>query len=130
MLYEHIPADWQDRLVARSSCVALDADYRELDAAIVAAAHQAGYKVLTYTANEPAIVTPACGLGRRRRHHRRNRCRPARVEIAGRAIMRAGSRIMPSRARRCRAAVSRSSMGRFNNPATTPSAIARYHTTS
>ena len=36
-------------------------DYRELDAAIVAAAHQAGYKVLTYTANEPAVVSRLAG---------------------------------------------------------------------
>jgi glycerophosphoryl diester phosphodiesterase len=55
MLYEHIPTDWKDRL-ARLECVALDTDYRELDAAIVAAAHEAGYKVLTYTANDAAIV--------------------------------------------------------------------------
>ena len=62
MLYEHIPPDWEDRL-ARLECVALDTDYRELDAAIVAAAHQAGYKVLTYTANEPAVVSRLAGWG-------------------------------------------------------------------
>jgi glycerophosphoryl diester phosphodiesterase len=56
MLYEHIPADWKDRL-SRIECVAIDTDYRELDAAIVAAAHEAGYKVLTYTANDPAVVS-------------------------------------------------------------------------
>jgi len=55
MLYERIPADWKERL-ARLECVALDADYRELDASIVAAAHEGGYKVLTYTPNDPAIV--------------------------------------------------------------------------
>jgi len=55
MLYEHIPADWKERL-SRLECVALDTDYRELSAAIVDAAHRAGYKVLTYTANDPAVV--------------------------------------------------------------------------
>jgi glycerophosphoryl diester phosphodiesterase len=60
MLYEHIPADWKDRL-SRLECVALDADYRELSAAIVGAAHGAGYKVLAYTANDPAIVKRLAG---------------------------------------------------------------------
>ena len=55
MLYEHVPADWKERL-SRLECVALDTDYRELDAALVAAVHEAGYKVLTYTANDPAAV--------------------------------------------------------------------------
>ena len=44
-----------DRL-SRLECVALDTDYRELSAAMVGAAHEAGYKVLTYTANDPATV--------------------------------------------------------------------------
>lgn len=56
MLYEQIPDDWTDRL-ARLECVALDTDYRELTAAIVSAAHQAGFKVLTYTPNDPAVVS-------------------------------------------------------------------------
>jgi glycerophosphoryl diester phosphodiesterase len=56
MLYEHIPGDWRNQL-ARLECVALDTDYRELDAAIVAAAHEAGYKVLAYTPNDPAIAS-------------------------------------------------------------------------
>jgi glycerophosphoryl diester phosphodiesterase len=55
MLYEHIPADWKERL-SRLECVALDSDYRELDASIVTAAHEAGYKVLTYTANDLGVV--------------------------------------------------------------------------
>jgi glycerophosphoryl diester phosphodiesterase len=56
MLYEEVPPDWQDRL-SRLECVALDTDYRELDAATVVAAHRAGYKVLTYTPNDPTIVS-------------------------------------------------------------------------
>jgi glycerophosphoryl diester phosphodiesterase len=56
MLYEEIPADWNERL-SRLECVALDTDYRELDAATIAAVHQAGYRVLSYTPNDPALVS-------------------------------------------------------------------------
>lgn len=62
LLLERIPADWQARLL-RLACVALDADYRELDAGIVAAAKAAGYKVLTYTANDPQKVAQLAGWG-------------------------------------------------------------------
>ena len=55
MLYEHVPADWKQRL-ARLECVALDTDYRNLDAAMVAAAHEEGYRVLVYTPNDLAAV--------------------------------------------------------------------------
>ena len=55
LLIERIPADWAARL-SRLACAALDVDYRELDAAIIAAAHRAGYKVMTYTANDPHAV--------------------------------------------------------------------------
>jgi len=55
LLVERIPPDWQLRL-ERLQCVALDSDYRELDARIVNAAHDAGYKVVTYTPNDPAVV--------------------------------------------------------------------------
>jgi glycerophosphoryl diester phosphodiesterase len=54
-LLEKIPADWQARL-AELGCVALDACYKVLTADIVSAAHRAGYRVLTYTPNDPAIV--------------------------------------------------------------------------
>ena len=56
MLYEQIPADWNERL-SRLECVALDTDYRQLDAAIIAAVHQGGYKVLSYTPNDPVLVS-------------------------------------------------------------------------
>jgi len=62
LLVERIPADWQARLT-RLQCVGLDSDYRELDAAIVASAHGAGYKVLTYTPNDPQVVTRLAGWG-------------------------------------------------------------------
>jgi len=62
LLVERIPPDWQARL-ERLQCVALDSDYRELDAGIVAAAHDAGYRVVTYTANDPEVVTRLVGWG-------------------------------------------------------------------
>jgi len=55
LLVEEIPADWQARL-ERLGCVALDPDYRELTKALVASALHAGYRVLTYTPNEPEVV--------------------------------------------------------------------------
>jgi len=51
LLVEKIPADWPERL-ARLQCAALDTDYREIDVALVAAVHAAGYKMLCYTPNE------------------------------------------------------------------------------
>ncbi len=62
ILYERVPDDWKNRL-ARLECVALDADYREITAAIVAAAHESGYKVLTYTPNDPAVVSRLAAWG-------------------------------------------------------------------
>jgi glycerophosphoryl diester phosphodiesterase len=55
LLVEDVPLDWAARL-ARLECVALAANWRELDAGIVAAVHQQGYRVLTYTANDPQLV--------------------------------------------------------------------------
>jgi glycerophosphoryl diester phosphodiesterase len=56
LLLERVPPDWPARL-SRLGCVALDADCRELTAPIVSAVHHAGHKVMTYTANEPDLVT-------------------------------------------------------------------------
>lgn len=55
LLLERIPADWEARM-SRLECVAIDTDYRVLDASFVAAAHRAGFKVLAYTPNDPAVV--------------------------------------------------------------------------
>jgi glycerophosphoryl diester phosphodiesterase len=54
-LLEKIPADWQARL-AELGCVALDACYKVLTADMVGAARRAGYRVLAYTPNDPAVV--------------------------------------------------------------------------
>src|SRR5437867_2497091 len=62
LLVERIPADWAARL-SRLACTAFDVDHRELHADIIAAAHQSGYKVMTYTANEPHAVTQLAAWG-------------------------------------------------------------------
>jgi glycerophosphoryl diester phosphodiesterase len=51
LLLDELPANWQDRL-ERLGCVALVIDHEALSADIVKQAHRAGYRVLTYTANE------------------------------------------------------------------------------
>ncbi|MBP0628957.1 MULTISPECIES: glycerophosphodiester phosphodiesterase [unclassified Cupriavidus] len=53
LLLDKLPGDWLERL-RRLGCVALDANYRELDEGVIAAAHAAGYRVLSYTVNDPA----------------------------------------------------------------------------
>ncbi|SPA37393.1 Glycerophosphoryl diester phosphodiesterase [Cupriavidus taiwanensis] len=53
LLLDQLPGDWLER-VRRLGCVALDANHRELDAAVIAAAHAAGLRVLAYTVNDPA----------------------------------------------------------------------------
>jgi glycerophosphoryl diester phosphodiesterase len=55
LLLERIPVDWEERL-SHLECVAIDADYHVLDATLVADARRAGYKVLTFTPNEPGLV--------------------------------------------------------------------------
>jgi glycerophosphoryl diester phosphodiesterase len=55
LLLDHIPADWKARLI-RLGCVAIDANHRQLSEEIVTAAHDAAYKVLTYTPNDPTVV--------------------------------------------------------------------------
>lgn len=52
LLVGELPGDWIDRCRALD-CVALDADYRALDAQVIARAHAAGLRVLGYTINEP-----------------------------------------------------------------------------
>jgi glycerophosphoryl diester phosphodiesterase len=62
LLFEEIPPDWPVRL-AQLECVALDADWRELDAATVAEGHRSGYYVLTYTVNDPQRVGELAAWG-------------------------------------------------------------------
>ena len=62
LLVELVPADWPVRL-SKLACVALDIDYREVDAPLIAAAHQSGYRVITYTANDPHAVAQLAAWG-------------------------------------------------------------------
>jgi glycerophosphoryl diester phosphodiesterase len=62
LLLHELPDDWLDRL-RRLRCVALDANHLVLTQAVVARAHGAGFRVLTYTANDPARVALLHGWG-------------------------------------------------------------------
>jgi len=62
LLLEEIPQDWHQRL-SRLGCVAIDPDYRELTAKLVGAARDAGYRVMTYTPNDPGVVAKLVGWG-------------------------------------------------------------------
>ncbi|RDK10704.1 glycerophosphodiester phosphodiesterase [Cupriavidus lacunae] len=52
LLLDKLPADWLDRL-RELDCVALDANHRVLNAKVIADAHAAGFRVLSYTVNDP-----------------------------------------------------------------------------
>jgi glycerophosphoryl diester phosphodiesterase len=62
LLLDTLPADWLDRLV-RLECVALDAHHKALSAEIVKQARRAGYRVLTYTPNDPERVAELAAWG-------------------------------------------------------------------
>jgi glycerophosphoryl diester phosphodiesterase len=55
LLLDRLPDDWIARL-RRLGCVALDANHRVLTREVVARAHGEGFRVLTYTANDPDRV--------------------------------------------------------------------------
>jgi glycerophosphoryl diester phosphodiesterase len=61
-LVEHIPADWRVQL-DRLGCAALGTHYRELRSDIVERIHDAGFKVLTYTPNDVAVVSELASWG-------------------------------------------------------------------
>lgn len=62
LLLERIPPDWEARL-SHLECVAIDADFNVVDQALVADAHRAGFKVLTYTPNDPAVIASLSAWG-------------------------------------------------------------------
>jgi len=62
LLLERIPADWKEHLT-RLECAALDCDYRELDAKLVAAVHDARFRVMVYTPNDAKLVEQLIGWG-------------------------------------------------------------------
>jgi glycerophosphoryl diester phosphodiesterase len=61
-LVEQIPDGWEARM-SQLGCVAFDACFKVLSADIVAAAHRAGHKVVTWTANDPASVKDLAAWG-------------------------------------------------------------------
>jgi glycerophosphoryl diester phosphodiesterase len=62
LLVDAVPPDWRARL-ERLQCEALNADWHALDAELVAAGHRSGYRVLTYTANDPQRVAQLAAWG-------------------------------------------------------------------
>lgn len=62
LLFDAVPEDWMARL-ARLECVAFDPDWHGLDAATIATGHRGGYKVLTYTVNDPRRVAQLIAWG-------------------------------------------------------------------
>jgi glycerophosphoryl diester phosphodiesterase len=62
LLLEALPSDWLQRL-ERLGCAALDVHHKALSAAVVAAAHDAGFRVLAYTPNEPERVAELAAWG-------------------------------------------------------------------
>jgi glycerophosphoryl diester phosphodiesterase len=52
LLLHEFEANWRERCSALG-CVALHANQRWLDEQIIAQAHEAGLRVLTYTVNDP-----------------------------------------------------------------------------
>lgn len=79
LLLHRLPTDWLERL-HRLRCVALDAHHEALSADVVARAHAAGFRVLTYTVNDAAraallrdwgvdgVITDAVDLIKPERH--------------------------------------------------------------
>lgn len=61
-LVEAIPADWRDAL-ARLGCVSLHCDFRHLAIQQARAVKNAGYALLCYTVNDPAMAAELFGWG-------------------------------------------------------------------
>ncbi len=62
LLVNNIPSDWQVKL-ERLSCVALDCNVTFLSDGDVRAVNAAGYKLLTYTCNDPVRATQLLAIG-------------------------------------------------------------------
>jgi glycerophosphoryl diester phosphodiesterase len=52
LLFDKLPADWLSRL-RELECVVLDANHRVLSESVITYAHAAGFRVLSYTINDP-----------------------------------------------------------------------------
>ena len=62
LLFDGLRDGWLDEVRALD-CVAVVVDYPSLDAAVIAQAHAAGLRVLTYTVNDPAPVHALLAAG-------------------------------------------------------------------
>lgn len=62
LLFGELPQDWLQRCRALG-CVALDAEQSTLSQSVIAAAHDAGLRVIAYTVDEPARVNELSGWG-------------------------------------------------------------------
>ncbi|MBI2753496.1 MAG: glycerophosphodiester phosphodiesterase [Betaproteobacteria bacterium] len=62
LLVSELPPDWEQYL-RDLACVALHCDHEHLDAPLVARIRAAGYAVLAWTVNEPAIARQLLGWG-------------------------------------------------------------------
>lgn len=62
LLLKELPPDWQARCHALG-CMAVDPNHRSVDAAVVAQAHRAGLRLLTYTVNDPARASELEAMG-------------------------------------------------------------------
>jgi glycerophosphoryl diester phosphodiesterase len=60
LLLENLPSDWHEHL-ARLECAALVVEHQALSADVVKKVHAAGYRVLSYTPNDPARVAELAG---------------------------------------------------------------------
>jgi len=52
LLVEQVPADWRERL-AKFDCVALNINQRDATPALISEVHAAGYRIATWTVNDP-----------------------------------------------------------------------------
>jgi glycerophosphoryl diester phosphodiesterase len=62
LLFDDLPEDWLERL-ATLECVALDANHKSVDAAVVERAHAAGFRVACWTPNDPSRVAELQAFG-------------------------------------------------------------------
>jgi glycerophosphoryl diester phosphodiesterase len=62
LLLDRVPHDWGERL-SNLECIAIDVDYRALDEAQIADVHLEGYRVMTYTPNDPPVVESLLAWG-------------------------------------------------------------------
>ena len=62
LLADTTPADWQARL-ERLGCVALDLDHVAVTAELVKNVHAAGFRLLTFTPNEPGRIAELAAWG-------------------------------------------------------------------